>query len=149
MMTSSMASQQEFQAAVGKARMQALLSRFQRRPNSLIALADLVTSLPAASRRSLGLQTIPLAQICGSEGRSQDFDRNFLPLAAHLKPRWSSIAAAMRDGVKLPPIRVFKIGERYFVIDGNHRVSVARFRGHDEIAAYVIELVADGVALSA
>src|SRR5438045_9127127 len=39
-----------------------------------------------------------------------------------------------------PPIDVYKVGDVYFVIDGNHRVSVARQLGAKTIEAYVTEL---------
>jgi nucleotide-binding universal stress UspA family protein len=40
----------------------------------------------------------------------------------------------------LPPIEVYQIGEVYFVLDGNHRVSVARQVGATHIEAYVAEV---------
>jgi hypothetical protein len=40
----------------------------------------------------------------------------------------------------LPPVELFKVGEVYFVRDGNHRVSVARARGQDFIDAQVTEI---------
>jgi uncharacterized ParB-like nuclease family protein len=41
----------------------------------------------------------------------------------------------------MPPIEVYQVGEAYFVIDGNHRVSAARQEGMKTIAAYVCEFV--------
>ena len=48
----------------------------------------------------------------------------------------------MRD-IDLPPVELYKIGEVYFVKDGNHRVSVARERGQVYIDAYVIQIISD------
>jgi hypothetical protein len=39
-----------------------------------------------------------------------------------------------------PPIEVYKVGDVYFVRDGNHRVSVARANGLTTIEAYVTEI---------
>ena len=39
----------------------------------------------------------------------------------------------------LPPFELFKVGEVYFVRDGNHHVSVARTQGGLTIEAYVWE----------
>ena len=44
----------------------------------------------------------------------------------------------MSEG-KTPPIEVYQVGEIYFVVDGNHRVSVSRQRGYETIEAYVTE----------
>jgi hypothetical protein len=40
----------------------------------------------------------------------------------------------------LPAVSLYKIGEAYFVRDGNHRVSVARYHGVVEIDAEVVEI---------
>src|SRR4029079_4079306 len=81
--------------------------------------------------------------IIGSEGRYGDFDRRFLPRTNALKHRWTNIDHAMQTDVALPPIEIYKIGDIYFVRDGNHRVSVARQQGQVYIDAYVTELIVD------
>jgi hypothetical protein len=40
----------------------------------------------------------------------------------------------------MPPISVFRIGERHFVRDGHQPVSVARALGHGDIQADVTEV---------
>jgi hypothetical protein len=143
-MDATTAAKLQFQAAHADARRDALIDSLSGRPAAMPTLDDLRGSLPVSERRALGLRTIPLQQIVGSEGRASDFDRRFQPRAAHLAERWSRVAQAMSQGVALPPIVVYKLGERYFVSDGNHRVSVARHRGQDQISAYVTELLLDG-----
>jgi nucleotide-binding universal stress UspA family protein len=54
--------------------------------------------------------------------------------------RWSNIDLANQGMKGLPPIEVYQIDEVYFVIDGNHRVSVAKQLGATEIEAYVTEV---------
>jgi len=82
---------------------------------------------------------IPLSKIVGSVGRYRDFNRAFLP-RAHLDPeRWVRIDQ-LRRSRDMPPIEVFKVGDVYFVKDGNHRVSVARARGQEVIRASVVEI---------
>ena len=89
-------------------------------------------------RKYLGMQTIPVAAITGSVGRSRDFDRHFRPLKKHLRDRWAG--AYLRSGTdSWPPISVNKVGETYFVEDGHHRVSVANFLGKNYIQAEVWE----------
>ena len=49
---------------------------------------------------------------------------------------------------ELPPVSLYKIGEAYFVEDGNNRVSVARYHGVEMIDAEVVELRARKPAVS-
>ena len=72
---------------------------------------------------------IPIASIIGSVGRYRDFDRAFLPLDGADRERWKRLDVAFNELRDLPPIDVYKIGEVYFVRDGNHRVSVAKANG--------------------
>jgi hypothetical protein len=89
-----------------------------------------------------GLQNIPVYNIRGSVGRFKDFSDAFLPRNSHMRERWEQVDVAMRQG-KTPPIEVYQVGDVYYVMDGNHRVSVARQRRLDTIPAYVMEFVAD------
>ena len=60
-----------------------------------------------------------------------------------LASRWMSVDRAFNEGRPLPPVELYKIGERYFVLDGNHRVSVARFHGAAAVDAVVKRFVAE------
>ena len=53
-----------------------------------------------------------------------------------MSSRWQSIARARRDGRALPPIVVLERPDGYYVLDGRHRVSVARALGHQTIDAW-------------
>jgi hypothetical protein len=86
----------------------------------------------------LGTRHISVAQITGSVGRSADFGRNFYPLKSHLRNRWVRVYLLSQQA-GWPPIRVYKVGEQYFVVDGHHRVSVARTLGMRSIQAEVWE----------
>lgn len=89
----------------------------------------------------LGVRQVLLHEIRGSVARSRDFDDRFLPLHKDLGPRWKEIYQAFQrkeySGTYIPPIKLYMIGNVYFVNDGNHRVSVARFRGWATIEAEV------------
>ena len=90
------------------------------------------------------MQHIPLAAIVGSVGRNTEFTRTFLPRRAGDQQRWANVKAVfMEDGAGLPPIEVYKVGEVYFVVDGNHRVSIARQEKFTTIEARVIEFKTD------
>ncbi|MFM2308106.1 MAG: hypothetical protein RLY87_226 [Chloroflexota bacterium] len=121
----------------------ALTDALNHAPHDLLAFEDVRQRLQIHGQKSLGLQTIPLDSIIGSEGRYSDFDRHFLPKTDATRDRWMNINKAAMQYIDLPPIDVYKVGEIYFVRDGNHRVSVARRVGQSFIDANVIELIVD------
>lgn len=108
--------------------------------NELLPYDEVRQQIPFSGQRDLGVQTIPLDKIVGSVGRYRDFDRVFLPTQRETTQRWVSIKAAHYEEKILPPIEAYKIGDVYFVRDGNHRVSVARERQQVFIDAFVIEI---------
>jgi hypothetical protein len=87
-----------------------------------------------------GLQEIELDKIRGSVGRYHDFTSAFLPRRDNLRQRWQRVRSA-RATKGLPPIELYKVGQAYFVADGNHRVSIARTEGEKTIEAYVCEYI--------
>ncbi len=107
----------------------------------LLALDDAEHRLRPFSRRYVGVRSIPVRHIVGTEGRARDFDRDFLPQRRELESRWRGVETAFPDGA-FPPIVVNKLGEAYFVIDGHHRVAIARQLGMETIDAEVTELSA-------
>jgi hypothetical protein len=106
----------------------------------LLSLNDVRARLPVQGQHDLGIQQVLIRQIVGSEGRYRDFDRAFLPRQTHTKDRWVRIDRLHHQSVELPPVSLYKMGDVYFVRDGNHRVSVARERGQEFVDAYVTEL---------
>ncbi|MBA3945854.1 MAG: hypothetical protein H0X37_14960 [Herpetosiphonaceae bacterium] len=130
-----------------KARRQAFWSSvvdvLRRRPSELMPLDEVKARLNVRGSNYRGLQHVPLEKIVGSEGRYADFDRRFLPREEKLRSRWQNIDAARYLEVPLPPVDLYKVGDIYFVKDGNHRVSVARQLGQADIDAYVTEYMVD------
>jgi len=108
--------------------------------NQLLSFDEVKGALGTVSQVYLGLREVPVSQIVGSVGRHRDFDRAFLPSKPDLGTRWRRIDEIMDRGEELPPVSLYKIGDVYFVQDGNHRVSVALQRGVEMIDAEVIEL---------
>jgi hypothetical protein len=131
----------EFELAMRKGFWRAFWSWFTQSDNNLMPFDEIRKKLPIRGQHDLGMRQILLDQIVGSVGRYHDFDRAFLPRFTFLRGRWVSIARAQLQDINLPPIEVYKLGEVYFVRDGNHRVSVARERGQAYIDAYVTEIV--------
>ena len=116
-----------------------LLSVLRGVPNELLPF-DWVQHLAPHGEHQLGLQSIEVDAVIGSVDRYREFSRHFLPKEDYLDERWIAIRAAQLGGRELPPIQVYKVGELYFVKDGNHRVSVARRNGQKYIDAHIIEL---------
>jgi hypothetical protein len=61
-----------------------------------------------------------------------------------MEQRWKRIDRAFHRGEELPPVSLYKVGGLYFVLDGHHRVSVARHHGVGWIDAYMKEFGAGG-----
>src|SRR5688572_1539310 len=131
---------QDFQSARQKAAIQEVLARIRGKSNQLLSYEEVAEKLKLRARTDRGVQHIPLDAIVGSVGRDTDFTRTFLPRREENRQRWANVKAAMEDGAGLPPIEVYKVGEVYFVMDGNHRVSIAKQEGFTSIEARVIEV---------
>ncbi len=86
-----------------------------------------------------GRSTVEVARIVGSAGKHDQFDDEFMPLRGASPERWKRIDRAYRSGADLPPVSLYKMDGDYFVQDGHHRVSVARFHGAEWIDAEVTE----------
>ncbi len=108
------------------AKLKAFLAGLLGRSREL-SMLDEVDSTGVKGRYIMERQAIPMAQIIGSEGRSEEYDVDFLPRHRRDRERWISVAAGMiRNPIQFSPIRVVQIGDDYYIQDGHHRVSVAR-----------------------
>ncbi|MBN1313399.1 MAG: hypothetical protein JXB30_18475 [Anaerolineae bacterium] len=142
-----MASGSEWERARRAASLESLQDIFSDRSTELLAFEDVRRRLRLAQKNYRGLQDIPVNQIRGSVGRYRDFTRTFLPRSNELKIRWMRVnTLAYAKG--MDPVDVYQVGEAYFVVDGNHRVSVARQMGNPTIQAHVWEFPSS-VSLSA
>ena len=117
-----------------------IINWLRGRNNGLLSLERAFRALPYHARHDAGVQLVRINQIVGSAGRTDDFDRNFLPLRSDTMERWLRIDEAYHEGVSLPPVELVKVGNVYFVEDGHHRISVARFWHQEFIEAHVIEV---------
>ena len=86
------------------------------------------------------LRTVPVAKIIGSIGRCFDFDSSF-SLKKHLPlERFLEIKRIMKKSQPLPPVTLYRVNNKYYVMDGHHRVSAAKLLCHNEIVANVISI---------
>ncbi len=131
---------QDFHQARRKADLQAVFARISGDSKKLFSYEEVRQKLRAIEGNTKKLEDIPLDAIVGSVGRYTDFSRDFLPLHDSDQDRWTKIMVKALGSTGLPPIEVYRIGEVYFVIDGNHRISVARQLGASHIQGYVTEV---------
>lgn len=114
--------------------------RASRRSGSRSAVLPLSDSLGALGEQSWSearLAEVPVKQIAGTVARVDDFDRAFRPRRRHLRNRWEKVAAGATVRGAFSPLQLVQLGELYFVVDGHHRVSVARANGIDVMDAVV------------
>jgi hypothetical protein len=112
----------------------------RRGEGDLLQLEEVEQRLRPFTRRYLGIRAIPLEHVVGTDSRASAFTREFTPRHAFSRGRMQSLASAFPDG-GFPPIVAVKLGDTYFVIDGHHRVALARRRGGESIDADVTEFV--------
>jgi hypothetical protein len=110
-----------------------------QRANTLLSYDEVKEKLHIGGPIYRGIKTIRVDQIAGSLNRYQEFDRAFLPRDDQLASRWQSVNRAFYQDINLPPVVLYKVGQVYFVVDGHHRVSVAREQGQEYIDAEVRE----------
>jgi hypothetical protein len=115
-------------------------ARLRRECSRLLAFDEVVEGRLAHNGRRLGLRDVEVSKVVGSVGRTAAFDRGFMPTKASLQERWKRVDRAFHDGLDLPAVRLYKVGDSYFVEDGNHRVSVARYQGVETMEADVTEV---------
>jgi hypothetical protein len=141
---SSLLAQYEAQAQWTRARrgvlVQKVVCTYKNCSVDLIPFEEVRTRLNLTQKYCRGTQDIELACIRGSVGRYGDFTSAFLPRRDHLRQRWERVNT-MVSTQDMPPIEVYQVGDAYFVVDGNHRVSSARQEGRKWIAADVCEFV--------
>jgi hypothetical protein len=130
-----------FSLARRKALLRQIGARLKRdaTSNRLLCFDDLRKVPGTVGRIYRGMRTVPVGQIGGSVGRCSEFDREFMPAKARVDERWKRIDRAFHQGEELPPVSLYKVGGFYFVLDGHHSVSVARYHGVEWIDAEVTE----------
>ena len=139
----SLRAREDFDSARFKAFRRAIRATLTRRSRRLLSLDRVLEAAGLEGRAFGGVREIPLDKVVGSavaEAKAADFDPGFLPVNRRLRDRWTRIYTAMVEGDELPPIDVYKLDDNYYVIDGHHRVSVARNLGRDVINARVVEV---------
>lgn len=131
---------EDFNKLHRRAALERLWNGVTGKSNELLSYEEVSRQLKITGRSASGIQDVPLDAIVGSVGRYNDFTRNFLPKHGSSQDRWARVRASADEMTGWPPIEVYKVGDAYFVLDGNHRVSVARELGVPTIQAEVTEV---------
>jgi hypothetical protein len=130
----------DFEEARSKTFWRVWMNRLKGKRTELLSFDKFMNRHGVRGQRSLGVMTVPVNHIVGSLGRAEDFDRWFMPRSDRMQERWVRVDRAFQAGEHLPPVELIKVGPVYFVVDGNHRVSVAKSVGQDYIDAQVTEI---------
>jgi hypothetical protein len=111
-------------------------------PEGLEVLDDRSGWAVTAARRPLGVCPIAVASITGTveDVKARDFDRELRPARASAE-HWKRLWIAQAHGAEMPPVSVYRVGDRHMLRDGHHRASVARELGLSTIDAEVVELL--------
>ncbi|QQR72620.1 MAG: transcriptional regulator [Holophagales bacterium] len=128
-----------FDEARWRALLHDLWQGLQGRPTDLLPFDVVREGLRLRHFVDRGIREIPLAAIVGSIGRIREFNRAFLPRDEALRDRWEEVRLLALSPTGFPPVEVYQVGDAYFVVDGHHRVSVARSFGAPTIEAWVRE----------
>ena len=112
----------------------------------LAVLDDILVNVNIVSQEPLGLVEIPAESIVGTKtsGRHTAFAPNFMPLLeadTEFAAKWSNLCEAhLEEGIHTPII-AFEFMNRFYVQEGNKRVSVLKYYGAVKIAGTVTRLI--------
>ena len=130
----------DFRRARWKGTLELFLARLTGRSADLLSYEEVRRAMHGTNLSDKGLKDVPVKAIVGSLGRYKDFTHSFMPIHESDAHRWAGVRVAAERGQGLPPVELYKIGEAYFVKDGNHRVSIARDFDFPTIQAWVTEI---------
>ncbi|HCB01048.1 MAG TPA: transcriptional regulator, partial [Anaerolineae bacterium] len=125
----------DFSRARFKSFINQVFSVVSGKKNNLLSYDEVKEKLHIGGPIYRGVKTVRVADIVGSLNRYHEFDRAFLPKEDQLASRWQKVDRAFYQDVHLPPVVLYKVAQIYFVVDGHHRVSVAREQGTEYIEA--------------
>lgn len=116
-----------------------------KRP-TLKVLDEILPSKGSYSEVPLGLVQIPLDQIVGTktDSRSNAFARNFMPILkenSEFAFKWARLCEAqVEEGIR-EPIKAYEYMNKFYVVEGNKRVSVLKYFEVNTIAGNVTRII--------
>lgn len=144
----------DFDRARRRANWVKLARRLRGRPSSRLPVLGEVTAITGAAGagvRRLEYQRVgrlgasaeamvPIGQIVGTVEPMRCFDRHFRPTSEIPRARFERIAAEIRSGRGMDPVDLYRCGGQYYVLDGHHRIAVARALGERSVWANITEV---------
>jgi hypothetical protein len=94
----------------------------------------------AGRRAQVSHEAVPIERIVGSVEPIMCFDRHFRPTSQLPRERFERIAAEVRSGRGMDPVELYRCGGDYYVLDGHHRIAVARAHGERSVWATVTDV---------
>lgn len=114
----------------------------------MIALDDILKEkkIQTPKEISLGLVQIPMDQIAGTKtvGRSSAFSRSFYPQIkgpSEFVSKWISLYMAHMDEGIREPIKAYEFMNKFYVMEGNKRVSVLKYFDAVSVPGYVTRII--------
>ena len=112
----------------------------------LAVLDDILVNVNIVAQEPLGLVEIPAESIVGTKtsGRHTAFAPNFMPLLepdTEFAAKWSNLCEAhLEEGIRVPII-AYEFLNKFYVLEGNKRVSVLKYYEAVKIAGTVTRLI--------
>ena len=113
---------------------------------TLEVLDEILPEKREYSEVSLGLVQIPIEQIVGTKtgGRSNSFAANFMPILkenTEFADKWASLSTShVQEGIR-EPIKAYEYMNKFYVLEGNKRVSVMKYFGAVSIPGTVTRVI--------
>lgn len=112
----------------------------------LPVLDDILSVVDVEAQVPLGLVTIPIKSIVGtySEGRTTAFARNFMPILAEgseFSSKWSILCDDLISEGLRDPIKAFEFNNKFYVVEGNKRVSVLKYMDAVNVEANITRVI--------
>lgn len=119
----------------------------------LPALDDIEPDAAKLAQQPLGIMEIPIEFVAGTKlaGRQNSFAANFMPILeqdTEFAMKWSSLCKAQIEEGFHDPIKVYEYLHRFYVMEGNKRVSVGKFLDMPQITADVTRLLPSAAVLA-
>lgn len=112
----------------------------------LRVLDEILSYTNIVSKENLGLVNIPLDQIVGTKtaGRTNAFASNFMPLLtrdSEFAMKWCKLYEAhLEEGIR-EPVKAYEFMNRFYILEGNKRVSVLKYCDAVTASAFVTRLI--------
>jgi hypothetical protein len=130
----------DFNNLLSRGKRHRMMNALLGKANQLVTFETVREGSELRAQHDAGVQVVAVENIVGTVGRAHDFDDAFHPKHENSRHRWCDVAAAIYEGRELPPIELYLVGDDYYIIDGNHRISVMKSLGQEFVEAHVIKL---------